>query len=415
MDKYSNGNVSMTLIFDERRDKQGGKYPVRFRVLFDRKAFYITPGYDFTPDEFNNLENSRKLKDKREAIDRQWDIVKKKIEAILKSGAYSHDKLKVQIKGKNLTNVCTAIDNMVSVFDENQQAGNAKIYRTTKQFVCKFLGEKVTFKNITPKVLQDLQNRALSEISQSTVSIYFRTLRSVFNSAIVEGTINENNYPFARNEKDKTRFHIKQGSGTHIALNVSQMAAIEEMEIYHDTPALKRSRDLFLLMFYMGGINIGDLLRLKWRNYNGSEIIYMRQKTKRTNKNDKPINVPVTKTVKMYLYMYGTENCFPDNYILPYLKNPKDEAETRKQIESFTKNMNDDLNKISKILGFPRFSTMVSRHSFATISKDNEVSESFIKEQLGHSSIKTTQNYLKNFESGKRKEVFENLENLIKK
>ena len=45
-----------------------------------------------------------------------------------------------------------------------------------------------------------------------------------------------------------------------------------------------------------------------------------------------------------------------------------------------------------------------ARHSYATILRNTGVSVDYISQALGHSDIKTTQNYLDSFEASKVKE-----------
>jgi site-specific recombinase XerD len=55
--------------------------------------------------------------------------------------------------------------------------------------------------------------------------------------------------------------------------------------------------------------------------------------------------------------------------------------------------------------------TYYARHTFATVLKRNGVSPLFISESLGHSSLKTTENYLDSFEDDQRKSILEKLKN----
>ncbi|HSZ87720.1 MAG TPA: tyrosine-type recombinase/integrase [Puia sp.] len=47
---------------------------------------------------------------------------------------------------------------------------------------------------------------------------------------------------------------------------------------------------------------------------------------------------------------------------------------------------------------------MEARHSASTLMKNAGVSPHYIKESLGHTSLKTTENYLAGFENEQRKE-----------
>ena len=53
--------------------------------------------------------------------------------------------------------------------------------------------------------------------------------------------------------------------------------------------------------------------------------------------------------------------------------------------------------------------TYVARHTFSTVLKHSGVSTEFIQEALGHTDIKTTENYLDNFEKETKKELAKRL------
>ncbi len=62
--------------------------------------------------------------------------------------------------------------------------------------------------------------------------------------------------------------------------------------------------------------------------------------------------------------------------------------------------MNERLKIIAKEAGIKgRFTTYNIRHSWATIAKHLGVSRELISEALGHSSLRTTQIYLKDFDT----------------
>jgi site-specific recombinase XerD len=70
------------------------------------------------------------------------------------------------------------------------------------------------------------------------------------------------------------------------------------------------------------------------------------------------------------------------------------------------------LTVIGKNLGFNFNVTInLARHSFATTLKLNGTSVAFISEMLGHTSLKTTQHYLKSIPGEERKAVSDSLLN----
>jgi len=51
-----------------------------------------------------------------------------------------------------------------------------------------------------------------------------------------------------------------------------------------------------------------------------------------------------------------------------------------------------------------KVTTYVARHTFSTVLKRSGVSTEFIQESLGHTDIRTTENYLDSFEINVKKE-----------
>ena len=87
-------------------------------------------------------------------------------------------------------------------------------------------------------------------------------------------------------------------------------------------------------------------------------------------------------------------------------------VEQHNRVKWFVRNVNKQLKKIGKQLGIDGLSTYVARHSFATILKNSGAPIAFIGETLGHSSTKTTENYLKSFESEQKRKHFEAISNI---
>ena len=58
--------------------------------------------------------------------------------------------------------------------------------------------------------------------------------------------------------------------------------------------------------------------------------------------------------------------------------------------------------EISKELKYDNISTYTARHSYATVLKRSGANIAFISESLGHSDLRTTENYLASFEQEER-------------
>ena len=86
--------------------------------------------------------------------------------------------------------------------------------------------KKLTFDEITGKFLNDYEKWMInSGNSSTTVGIYLRSLRTIFNQAIDKGIINKDIYPFK-----KKIFQIAAGRNIKKALNLQEVEMIFKYE-----------------------------------------------------------------------------------------------------------------------------------------------------------------------------------------
>lgn len=163
---------------------------------------------------------------------------------------------------------------------------------------------------------------------------------------------------------------------------------------------------------------MSDVLRLKYQNISGAEIIFERRKTK--NKSEKTTIVSrLTEPLQKIIKEHSKFSINEDDFIFPELNNSMNEKQRYARIQSTTKLINKHLKRIADNLGFDNdlarcISTYYARHSYATLLKNDNVSVAEISESLGHSSIQTTQNYLSSIDVAQRTRTANQLVNLLK-
>jgi integrase/recombinase XerD len=154
---------------------------------------------------------------------------------------------------------------------------------------------------------------------------------------------------------------------------------------------------------------MNDIFRLKYANIDSGFIIFRRQKTKNTDRNSKPIEIPILKKPQEIIDKWGNEKK-KGNYIFPLLNDKLEEEDKKKKIKQATKTTNSHVENIANELKIKtKITTYSARHSFASILKQSGQSIAFISEQLGHTSLATTESYLASFEKDKKKEAQESL------
>ena len=168
----------------------------------------------------------------------------------------------------------------------------------------------------------------------------------------------------------------------------------------------RKAKDFWLFSYFANGINPTDIARLKYKNIEGEYLVFERAKTENANRTmPKTITVFITDDMQRILDKWGNKDRKPENYIFPVLAHGISPLRQVELIELFVQAINDWMGKIRKKLGIEKkVTTYVARHTFSTIMKRSGVSTEFIQEALGHTNIKTTENYLDGFEKEVKKE-----------
>ena len=172
----------------------------------------------------------------------------------------------------------------------------------------------------------------------------------------------------------------------------------------------QRAKDYWIFIYLCNGINVKDLCLLKYENIKQDVIEFERSKTIRTKRTTEPIRVIVTEDVKIIINKWGNKKKDGKSYLFPILESGLTPNRERQLIQQITAVINSHMGIIAKELEITANpTTYVARHSFATILKRSGASTEFIGEALGHSNVKTTQNYLAGFEDEKKRETIKAL------
>lgn len=82
----------------------------------------------------------------------------------------------------------------------------------------------------------------------------------------------------------------------------------------------EKARDMFMFSYFGSGINMKDILRLKYSNIDGEYIRFIRAKTHRTNRsNSTSISFHLTEELADIINRLGNRNKKPDSFIFPVL------------------------------------------------------------------------------------------------
>lgn len=397
---YSKDGIKVSACIDTRKLNARGKYPVKIRVNFKGVREYFPTGKELTKEEWEDLpdQRSRHFKDIREDIQSSFELVKTNVEQLAEKGEFSFHLLKTRM-GKNVGDTLNdAIQAKIDELFENDQIGTMSTYKSTLRFISVFAGDRIPLNAVTPQWLEKCEKFWLSKThNNTTVGIYMRNIKVIMNRAKKNSIIKESQYPFG-----KDKYVIKEGSSRKKALTHKQ---IGEISCFDDgLKGTQKYRDLFMFIYFCNGINMADLVKLKYSNIVDGEICFIRQKTEGTCKTPKIIRATLIPEMEAIIHRWGNPY-HPDNYIFPYLNGSETASERKKITQDVTKRINTRLKRIAQALGFEdtAITTYTARHSYATVLKRKGASVYYISESMGHSNLKTTEHYLADFEPDERR------------
>ena len=394
--------VSTAIILDLRWVFNENTYRVKLRVTHQRKQKYYLTDFVLSEAEFakTKIDNPRgKAKELQIAFQA---IEQRAVSIINKLPAFSFEAFEKQFLSMSAKDdVFAAFSEKINQLSKEERPGTSESYLGAQKSIMKFAGKKeLHFSSVTPEFLRRYEQWMVGERrSLTTVGIYLRSLRALFNDAIIAGKINQEFYPFGRR-----KYQIPTGRNVKKALVLNDIEKIFTYEPKHDSEA--RSRDLWIFSYLCNGINIKDIARLKYKNLDPDKITFIRAKTERTTRqNIKFITAMRTPEVNLIIERWGNKPAYQDSFVFPILTSgltPEKELSTVRQA---TKTINSYIKRIAAAVGIEKnITTYTARHSYATVLKRAGAPMEFISEALGHSDLRTTESYLDSFEDKVKKQ-----------
>jgi len=412
-------SVTLKVLLDKRKGipKKNDKYGVKVRVTYDRTAKFYSCYCDLTDKQFEHVMFSNKLNKKEQEVYDRIMFYRSKVSAIIdEMKTFSWDELKnkfydlIPESDSMIENpVYSLFDKIIKENEDSDRVGNARALRYTKNSLMEY-HPKLTFEDITPKFLELYERWFLGKgRSITTVGIYMRELRTVCNLATSSeyNLVSKDLYPFHNRENPKG-YLIPNGFNVKKALSRGQIQQVVEYPLPAGSKA-EMSRDFWYFTYLNSGINHKDICNLKYKNIVKREIFFTRSKTiKSSRSKDKTIISSLLDESKKIIDKWGNKDKDPDNYIFPILT-PGLTAKRAKDVGHLHLHLiNEYNNKLAKKLNLDlKLTTMVARHSFASVMIENNVDLAIIKELMGHSSITTTEIYVKPFNSKSRRTTAE--------
>ena len=359
------------IILDKRRIMSDGTYPVKL-YLRNRREILISTNFHAIESNFKDGEYNKKEPNYRAKNASLRNILSAVVnEMIVLESSGRLKKMEDKDLKKHLESILfykegTKEDrNFISYLDEfvslKSNPGTISCYTVTRNKILEF-DPDCTFETMDRKWLASFEKWMAQTLKINAYAIHLRNIRAVFNYAIDEEVTTL--YPFRK-------YHIKKEETPKRSLTVEQLRILinYECEDYQI-----KYRDLFVLDFYLIGMNIGNLLLLTEKNIVNGRVEYHRNKT------NKLISIELVPEAKEIIERYKGEN---------YLLNVMDEYSDYRY---FVKRMNTALKQIGETtrsgLGgkkdrnplFPGLSSYWARHTWATLAAELDIPKEMIRQ-----------------------------------
>ncbi len=434
-------SVTITIILDTRRIKtRTNEYPVKLRVTFERVTEYYQTIYDVSKEKYNKLSASRISEDLQILRSKLNEIERTAINAAQELDPFSFEDFEKHFikdhssfrKRKSRESISPStlddfdytpfkkrfrifehdhskpggVSNSFFTYIKNKlregRIGTAVSMNCAYNSIIKFRGN-VCFRDITVSYLNQYEQWLRSnEVSKTTISIYTRGLRTIFNEAIEDGLIKrEKCYPFGRR-----RYRILNSRNIKKALSIDDISKIYYYECKSGIEGEQKAKAFWLFSYFANGMNPKDIACLQWKNIEDEYLVFERAKTERSMRSDpKLITVFINEDMWAIINRWGNTDKSPNNYIFPILEHGMTPLRQYDVVQLFHGLIREWMQRIGKDIGIEKnITTYVARHTFSTVLKRSGASTEYIQEALGHCDMKTTQNYLDSFERGIKKE-----------
>lgn len=429
--KKENFIISFYLNKAEVLRTKAGKFPLKLCVYdraLSKRRYYGTDFY-FTPEEYDEITDFVKLekgKRSKEYLEKEKMILPikkqlseieekaKKIAASMEQFSLSgFSELYLHKKKRTGETVDSFYDAEIEELKKAKRIGTATAYNSSLKALQKFRKEQkkkgnFLFNEVTASWLTDFENYCSdNHLSKTTVGIHIRHLRAIYRKAIAENVIPAGYYPFYSEERKKG-YKIPEPETRHKALDNDGLKKLFTAE--PETPEQQKALDFWIFSFISNGMNVKDILKLRYKNLNEDTFSFYRAKTLLTTKTKlTPIEVVLQDHHRQTIEKYGNRKITKNTYLFDILNDKMTPEDEHRAIQNFTRFINQHLQILAKKIGLPKISTYTARHSWASLLLRKNVNIDFIRQELGHTDIKTTQSYLSSIKSDERKNISDSL------
>jgi len=419
--KMTRHKASTRFMFDTRRLLKNGKYPVRIEVYYRGQTMRYGTGISLSPKEWKEIDSinstSPLLKNERKRLMKfitSANEIIHELDQDFSFPVFTYRFCGRMIKGFiNMYDVYDVMQDYANNLKKDGRMGSFDSYTYTLNSLRMFKTQ-LTFEEITVDFLKRYESYMLNKNkSYATIGIHLRNLRAMVNIALMHKIITKESYPFGAG---RGKYLIPQACAVKKALSDEDLAKILKYKPISSTE--EWALDIWLFSFYCNGMNTADIFDLTHENISGDILHFYRQKTKTSKQRQEPVEVFITDPIKEILLKRRNKDLKEGHYIFDIYEPGMNLEEKHYARKHAIRKIDKILRRIKERANIDaKFNISVARHTWTTLLVRNNASLVYISRGLGHTSLKTTQEYIGNFNDDEKEEyglLIQNIkENLI--
>lgn len=401
--------ATVTIVLRKSKPNRNREYPIYFRIIKNRKPVYIASEIRLPKELWDEkklrVKSGHKNSGRLNAYlnNKLTELYDSILENEIQTKSISVKSLKENAFGKGNQLYYPFAEKILESYKLDGKIGtyhkNLAVLNKLKEYHKK---ENLTFQDISYSFLIDYELYLRSKLKNriNTVNKDMKFHRKVFNDAIRQDIIDYNVSPFRK-------YQMKLEKTQREYLTEEELSWIDR---YPATPGsrIELHKKMFIFASYVGGLRVSDILKLQWRDFDGTHLHVIIKKT------GVQVSIKVPNKGLEIIQSLKPEDEAKDSFIFPVLPEALDikSAEALDTaISRGTALINNTLKVIAKAVGIQKnLSFHISRHSFAVRALRKGISIDKVSKLMGHSNIRETQIYARvvNEDLDKAMDVFNN-------
>lgn len=280
-----------------------GTHKIRVAINHKHETRYIATR--FIVDDIKQFKNGRVV-GRNDAV-----IINKKLRTLLdeyqdaidriNSDAYTCTQIREYLSRykSSGTTVSERWQEYIDELREEGRKGTAGLHEHSKKYFEEKFSDMVLFESLSPNTIMDFEKflRSKKHLGDTTISMHMKRFKAIINTAKKENIVRYEIEPFAF-------YNMPEAAVRELDITIEELNKIRNYS--PKEKPLKIARDIFLLSYYLGGINLIDLMKANFKNI---EILeYVRTKTIHTKRGEKRISISIPDEAKTIIKRWIGKN-----------------------------------------------------------------------------------------------------------